>query len=297
MQIYKIPIDASQRETTLHGTAAFPLAVYETKIRKNILGFINWHWHEELQFCYVTHGTVTFFLNRRSFSLAEGEGIFIHSGILHMAKDSKNSDASYVCIDFSLKLLSSFSGSVFEEKYVLPYLPPAFLDTCLLRPTVPWQREILLALKEVHDLEAAHGFAYEFDICSRLGHIWKLLLLHGDKENQLSPASFTASQKRLHEILAYLQEHYTEKLSLKEVADHVHISPGECCRFFKKNMSCTIFDYLIDYRLDKSTDLLLHSDASVSQIAFETGFGSSSYYIEKFRKKTGMTPGEFRRRQ
>lgn len=84
MQIYDIPIDSSRQETTAHGTFDFPMAVYETVLRRNILGFVSWHWHREFQFCLVTAGTVTFWVQGQQPVLSEGQGLFINSNVLHL---------------------------------------------------------------------------------------------------------------------------------------------------------------------------------------------------------------------
>ena len=98
MQIYDIPIDSSRQETTAHGTFDFPMAVYETVLRRNILGFVSWHWHREFQFCLVTAGTVTFWVQGQQPVLSEGQGLFINSNVLHMARPD-TPDAAYCCID------------------------------------------------------------------------------------------------------------------------------------------------------------------------------------------------------
>ena len=90
MQVYNIPLDSTHMETTRHGTPDFPLAIYTTRINRNILGYIDWHWHTELQFCLVTEGIVDFYVNRSHFILSQGEGIFINTQQLHMAKNYNN---------------------------------------------------------------------------------------------------------------------------------------------------------------------------------------------------------------
>lgn len=100
--------------------------------------------------------------------------------------------------------------------------------------------------------------------------------------------------QRIKEILSYIREHFTEKITLDEIAKHLHLSTNECCRFFKKNMNCTLFEYITEYRLSKSMELLEHTDLPVSQIAYESGFGSSSYFT-KNSAKTSADSGAFRK--
>ena len=59
MQVTNIPVDARNRESTRHGTHGFPMAVYNSILSRNVLGYTRLHWHEELQFCAVVQGTVT----------------------------------------------------------------------------------------------------------------------------------------------------------------------------------------------------------------------------------------------
>ncbi len=119
MQIYDIPIDSTRQETTAHGTFDFPLAVYETILSKNILGFVSWHWHREFQFCLVTAGTVAFWVQGRQLTLPAGQGLFINSNVLHMAKP-ETPDAAYCCIDILPSLLCGFPGSLLDVSLVTP---------------------------------------------------------------------------------------------------------------------------------------------------------------------------------
>lgn len=86
MQVTNIPVDASNRESTRHGTLGFPIAVYYSVLSHNVLGYTKLHWHEELQFCAVIRGAVTFLVNETSYTLHTGDGIFINSGYLHLAR-------------------------------------------------------------------------------------------------------------------------------------------------------------------------------------------------------------------
>ncbi|KZL91882.1 helix-turn-helix transcriptional regulator [Clostridium magnum] len=95
-------------------------------------------------------------------------------------------------------------------------------------------------------------------------------------------------------MLSYIQENYKENVTLDDIAKNVNLSRAECSRFFKRMTGQTPFEYLISYRINQSTLLLRNSDLPITEIAEEVGFGSVSYYIEKFRKQINCTPKEFR---
>ena len=300
MQIFDIPINSKRMETTRIGTFDFPLAVHENDLKKNVLGFVNWHWHYEFQLTYVVRGTISVFFNQQTIDLHEGQGIYINPEVLHMIRDRYDSDAMFISLDVSQKLLTSFPNSVFERSYVKPVFCSSAADAVILDPGVFWQKKILDEAMSIEQDYKSRSFGWELAVSSSLYAIWKELVchLHESLAEHDAPAADGARMRRnqrIKEILSYIREHFTEKITLDEIAKHLHLSTNECCRFFKKNMNCTLFEYITEYRLSKSKELLEHTDLPVSQIAYESGFGSSSYFIEKFRKNVGMTPAAFRK--
>ena len=300
MQIFDIPINSKRMETTRIGTFDFPLAVHKNDLKKNVLGFVNWHWHYEFQLTYVVRGTISVFFNQQTIDLHEGQGIYINPEVLHMIRDRYDSDAMFISLDVSPKLLTSFPNSVFERSYVKPVFCSSAADAVILDPGVFWQKKILDEAMRIEQDYKSRSFGWELAVSSSLYAIWKELVchLHESLAEHDAPAADGARMRRnqrIKEILSYIREHFTEKITLDEIAKHLHHSTNECCRFFKKNMNCTLFEYITEYRLSKSMELLEHTDLPVSQIAYESGFGSSSYFIEKFRKNVGMTPAAFRK--
>ena len=84
-------------------------------------------------------------------------------------------------------------------------------------------------------------------------------------------------------------------VALDQITKAVLFSPSECCRLVKRVTGETIFSYLQSYRLAQSAHLLRHSALSVSQIAYDTGFCGTSYFIEVFKAKFDVTPHRFRK--
>lgn len=68
MQISVIPIDSNNHELSSHGTYDFPIAIYNDQLDKNLIGFVNLHWHEEIQFSYVTKGSVEIYCKSEKLS-------------------------------------------------------------------------------------------------------------------------------------------------------------------------------------------------------------------------------------
>lgn len=287
-----IDVYDDRREMKQHGTYEFPVAVYHYVMSDCLLGYINWHWHEEIQLCIVTHGKVCFQAEATSYELKAGEGFFINSGRIHMAKPVGDPDSAYVCLDFHPRLLGSFERSLFGDKYVQPYLSRGRLEHGSFSPDVPWQRNILEQIREITELYDRGEFGYELAISARIGLLWLSLISHAEQEKSVFRGENNAM---IRQIMAYIQQHYKEQVALEDISRAVSFSDSECCRVFKKMTGETIFSYLKSYRLARSMELLEEGKLSVSEIAYETGFCSSSYYIEAFRRELGITPLQYRK--
>ncbi|MGM9568434.1 MAG: helix-turn-helix domain-containing protein [Clostridia bacterium] len=294
MQVPKVPVNKEGMETTEHGSAAFPLAAYHSVMSKNVLGHIPWHWHKEIQLCRVTAGEIRFFVNEKEYLLQKGEGIFINSGYLHMARPEKDPDSAYICLDADPRLLASFSGSIFEEKYVIPFLrDPAMADR-RLSPLIPGEKEILEYISRIYILCEEPEFGDEFRITALLGEVWRLLLTCRSEESALSPRGMQENDA-VQRILTFMEDRYDRRITLSDIATAASYSAGECCRIFKKVTGETIFAYLRTYRLAKGMELLKNTDLSVSQIAYDIGFCSASYFTETFKAQLGVTPLQYRK--
>lgn len=92
----------------------------------------------------------------------------------------------------------------------------------------------------------------------------------------------------------FLRSHLTEKVSMEKLAEHVHLTSDYAGKLFKKGTGETVKSYLMRKRMEKARELLRNSDKSISEICFETGYDSPSYFINIFRKYNGMTPKKYR---
>lgn len=94
--------------------------------------------------------------------------------------------------------------------------------------------------------------------------------------------------------LDYIHTHYFETITLDDLAKQAHINRVTLNKLFQVQCDLTAIAYLINYRLEIATDLLLHTGMRVSEIAEATGFQYDTYFMKKFNEKQGMTPTKYR---
>ena len=113
------------------------------------------------------------------------------------------------------------------------------------------------------------------------------LLLH--EAGQQSPL--------LQKIEAQLTEPSDRALSVRELAERLHISPCYFCKLFRKQTGLTFTEYRTQVRIETAKQLLLDPTRRVSEAAYESGFDSIPYFNRAFRRLVGCSPSEFRARQ
>ena len=99
----------------------------------------------------------------------------------------------------------------------------------------------------------------------------------------------------LKEMVAFIQEHYREKISLSDIARAGGVGKTSCCAIFRRFVNQTPNAYLTDYRLRKGAELLLSTNLTVTEICYEVGFSGGSYFTETFHRCLGCSPGEYRK--
>jgi AraC family transcriptional regulator of adaptative response / methylphosphotriester-DNA alkyltransferase methyltransferase len=96
------------------------------------------------------------------------------------------------------------------------------------------------------------------------------------------------------QITEYIDKNYTEKLTLKTLAELGHGSPYHLHRTFKKMNGITPVEYIQRTRINKAIEYLIRTNNAISDIALIVGMPNTPYFITLFKKKTGYTPGEYR---
>ena len=106
---------------------------------------------------------------------------------------------------------------------------------------------------------------------------------------------YNGSSEIMMQALKKINSSYSEEITLKSIANDIHINPSYLSTLFKKETGQTFSQYLLMLRLEESKQLLLETNLDITEIAYKTGFNSQSYFIKVFRDHTGQTPKEYRK--
>lgn len=92
----------------------------------------------------------------------------------------------------------------------------------------------------------------------------------------------------------YIENHYGEKISVKEMAENLYVTPNYMSELFKRHTGKNISAYITDVRLEKAKEYLRIPECNVASVSERVGIGNSRYFSNLFKKKYGMTPSEYR---
>lgn len=290
MQVKNFMVDQNLNELTEHRTVALPVACYETRINQNINGYIPLHWHDEIQFVLILKGIAVFQINEEKIEVQEGDGLFINSGCLHMAEEKDHSGCTYICLNVSPHFVLA---QELYSSYVQPYILSTNLSHLFLGGNQHWANNILQAVKKINQLVQQKTSLYEIDITMQLTLIWKNLVINGFQLKY--DQSEMIKSHRMKQMLNWIHLHYAEKMTLEDIAKAGQLSRSECCRYFKRMLNKTPLRYVLDYRIQKSLLLLQHPETTVTEVSYQVGFNSTSYFISKFQQAMNMTPFSYKK--
>ena len=281
-----------QKELKQHGNEQFPFLVSYQKLSEYESGSFMWHWHPEIEITYVQKGTMRYKVNHMVYHLKEGDIVFNNSGALHSGTMENQKDCAYIPVTFDSRLIYGFFQSTVNSKYVDPVIQDSMLPAICIDQSEPWHKPFREYLLRIIDLDEKKPDFYELDITICLQSMWRLLLEHITYEPQASREN-SLEYDRIKKILSYIEENYQNKITLNDIAGHIHLCESECTRLFKRHMNTTLFAFLQEYRIERSLEFL-QDDQPVSAVADKAGFSDPNYYSKVFAKIKGCSPREYR---
>ena len=224
----------------------------------------------------------------------EGSGGMVNSNILHTTKTEAPVGACTQLLHiFEPSLLAGEPGSRISRKYIEPLVSSPQVELLGLFPEDPEQKKTLILIREAFSMDAGM-LGYELRLRERLTEIWLRLfqqaqpLLAGDLPHR-------RNNDKIKQMMAYIQEHYPEKISIPELAASAFLSQRECYRVFRALLHTTPVEYIQSFRLHMAAQMLVKSQASLTEIALACGLGSGSYFGKLFREYARCTPSAYRR--
>lgn len=272
-------------EHMIHGTADFPVGIYDMRFEGTGRELFPLHYHNEFEILVITKGRARVQLEDNIFYPEKGEGLFINSGMLHSAVQAENEECCFLAIVF----LPDFVASEHEELYKR-YIAALIRRELIFAPALP--HEAVKLAEEIRLFSEAAKPGYELSIKGNLARILARCMEEAEYRSVSQNAHKTDIIK---DTLDYIHCNYGNEIALDDLADHANVSKEHLCRVFKETAHFSPIVYLNRYRIMQSTYMLRSTDKSISEISSCCGFNSSSYFNRLFMRFMKSSPTEFRK--
>lgn len=172
------------------------------------------------------------------------------------------------------------------------------IQTLLINERFDWciqasdqQRQTLELLVDMLSKECASETLFSFKARRNLLELILFDFIRSRKGNKLS----SYSQSKISESLQYLFSHFTENITLSEVASQCGYTPNHFSKIFRETCGTPFQDFLAAMRINYAKMLLLSTSLSITEIAEKCGFASTSGFFRRFHQSCGCTPISFRK--
>ncbi len=277
-----------ENENVLHSIPSLKVNIIEEAlIPDNFLRDI--HFHKEIELVQVTHGKILCTIGNEVLELDETQTLFINSRVFHqLSYCGISGELTYIQIDirehFS-KLFPDFND------YTYWSVLNNFSKQYFLFDHTSQMRDLFEKIK----IEGLRKDIYYNVTLKAYIHLLIIYMLRSDM--LVHPSVFKDSKmvNRLLPALEYTDQNFLSKISLEDVCTYANMDKFNFCKLFKQVTGITFVEYLNLRRILYAEELLINSDKSITEIAFESGFMSIQYFNKVFKKNLNCLPSAYRK--
>lgn len=253
------------------------------------------HWHSNIEVGYYLKGGFKGHIDSIEFDVQDGCLVVINSGQMHYLGSKtvgKNRGISVVANMDYLKAL-------------YPNLPSVEFDLSLAPERVDHLKQLMRELYDstVRYYDGANQTDSNTDACNMeqlciygyMNLIYYDLMYYFSREKQVEQKEDSSEKTGIMDIVQYVNDHYTEQLTLQDISETVNMSREHISRLFRKKLGITFKTYVVRLRLDHARRLLKTTDLDILHVALESGFPDTKTMNEKFRQVYQQTAKQYKK--
>lgn len=250
-----------------------------------------WHYHDELELTYITQSSGVRYVGNSIENFQPGDLVLTGPQLPHFWKNANNykDGASSICIQWKSDLLSPIFNHIAEFHKIKLLLDKA--NSGILFKVSKQVHILGKRLMELPALPVDARIINFMEILMELSNISDIELL-SEPGNHFY--RFRETDNRIKDIFTYIDENYSNKISIDNMAELCFMTRSSFCKFFKNYFNKTFTQYLNEYRIHSVCRELKDTAAPISQIALECGYENMSYFHRQFKLVTDITPANYR---
>lgn len=277
------------KENKPHGTKDDPFSTYHIENAGRSFQ-IPVHWHDEFEIIYVRSGFLTVSISGESYIGKTGEAFVVSPGNLHLM-GSQSGTVDYYTFLFPLKYISFRTDDMLDEKLLEPLNSGHLMICPRVNDTAKELCEQLIKIYEAKNDESESKITTQV----RTKIILLQFILEMWKKGFVIENDTSGRNTIEKEMVSYIQQNFTGKISLREFGEQFHLSEKYISRYFKEHFHITLSQYVTYLRLEHAKQLLQDTDIPVTDVAMQSGYQNVSYFIRSFQKAYAVSPLKYRK--
>ena len=256
------------------------------------------HMHDKIELLYCISGSFKAVLNGVEYYFDKGDLLLINSHEIHQIYGNSDGDNGYMVLKIEPEMLYSSSQAIFEMKYVLPFTlsrlkhPKIFKAGELKKGAIP---ELMQEIKREYD-QQAYGYELAIRSCVCRLFLWILRFWKANGFNLETTSNICEdTMKAMQKVIDYVDNNFSNDLAVVDMAKMCNMSYSYFSRMFKRVMGQSFSEYLNNVRISNAEKMLVETDKNITEIALDTGFSNTGYFIQKFKQLKGTTPKKFKK--
>ena len=291
----KIKTDKINKEEARHGTVLLPYNIYRTYIPEAFSDFPI-HWHDEMEIIKVVYGSARYVVDFKEYILNKDDVLIIPPSSLHYFERYEDEHFLGETYIFDQKLVDGGSFDTCSSKYISPIFNNDIYFPIHITADTEHAKALITILNKILFNHDSHQPAYELQI--KIGFLEFINYFYSNNYYEVYKSHDISNERTtnlIKDITIYIEEHYSEKITLEMLANEASISVYYLSHIFRQHTNQTPIEYLNQYRLSTAANMLRTTDNSIMDISFECGFNNVSYFNRAFKAKYNMTPKEYRK--
>lgn len=250
------------------------------------IGEIEFHWHSDIELMWVLKGTVRIQSSKGVFLLEKGDVFIVNTYEAHRLSNT-GEDNLLLGLQINSEMSREQFRSLNELCFTQTYLNS---NTDLVRKLRHIMSSIMLELQKGLPQNLLRVTGYTYTLVAELIDGISYELLNGSHQS-LKHNDF----ERIQSIVTYINEHFSEKIQLQQLASMHYISRYHLSHFIKSKLGLGFQELLNSVRLAKAYPLIVGSDKTILEIAQLTGFSDVKYLTEQVKARHMVTPIQLRK--
>ena len=255
------------------------------------------HSHPELELVYIKESFGKRIVGNSVATFESGDMVFLGSDIPHVwlndelyYQEKNNLKAKAIVVYFNKDIFGPTFYEMKEAQKINALFNRGSRGLSINGKTNKQIAKKLEKLVNKKDFEIIIGL---LEILSILSESTDLTFVNSEA---YSPVKNQNTNDRLSDVFIFIKEHYKEDISLIEISKIANLTPTSFCRMFKLKAKKSFVEYLNEIRVANACKFIMESDMGMAEIAYECGFKTASNFNRIFKKSTGTTPKEYKKK-